>query len=322
MNSPSQTLSPPTVAVPVPDRVQPARGDVQNGSPPWRSGLCAAVRHRFEVAADSPHELKSMLTPIVNPLRVPEAVPHPDAQAPGRYRIVRRVASEVPYELYYEGQRITQAVRARALVRFLTWHINRQMIEKSTTDHVVLHAAAATRAGITVMLPGDQEHGKTTTVAGLLREGYDYVTDEAVAVDPAAMRITPFPKALSIDDGSWALFPECRPSGETPEIRQWQVPAETLGSRSLRHQVAAPLVIVFPRFVAGASTRCSALSRAEAVREMAQATFHFPQQPVRNLHALAALARDATVVRLRIGSLDDAIRSIEALVSQRLLEKM
>ncbi|HET7325913.1 MAG TPA: hypothetical protein VFJ14_01365 [Nocardioidaceae bacterium] len=283
----------------------------------WRSGPCAAVGHRFEITSEPLHELRSLLGPLVTPLR---------AQNPpsvhGHYRIVRHRNPEVPYALYYGGMRLTLATRPESLVRFLTWHINRQMVDKSSAEHVVLHAAAATRAGITVMLPGDQEHGKTTTVAGLLREGYEYVTDEAVAIDPATLHITPFPKALSIDDGAWPLFPECRPLVGTEGLRQWQVPAEQLGSQSMRGAVSPPTVVVFPMFVAGSTTRCSQLSRGEAVRELAQGTFHFTQRPARNLATLVDLTRGATVARLRIGSLDGAVRAIETLVSQRLMEKL
>lgn len=283
----------------------------------WRSGNCAAVDHRFEVMSEEPFDLGPLMRPVTTPLRAPA-----DGRALGRYRIVRRRNEAVPYALYYDYSRLLLSRTPEAVLRFLSWHVNRQAIDHSSVRHVVLHAAAATRAGITLILPGDQERGKTTTVAGLLREGYDYVTDEAVAINPRTLCITPFPKALSLDDGSWPLFPECRPVTAPFETRQWQVPAESLGSRSLRCVVRPPRIIVFPHFVAGSATRSLTLSKSEAVRELAQATFHFEDQPARNLHTLGALVRSATAARLRIGSLDEAVLAIERLVSQALMEEL
>lgn len=80
--------------------------------------------------------------------------------------------------------------------------------------------------------------------------------------------------------------------------------------------------MVFPEYVAGAATVPTPMTRAEAVREMAQATFHFPKHASRNLRTLAAVATCATAVRLRIGSLRDAVLAIETLVSQAIVEEL
>jgi hypothetical protein len=186
----------------------------------------------------------------------------------------------------------------------------------------VLHAAAATRGGVTVVLPADQECGKSTTVAGLLREGYEYVTDEAVAIDPESSRVAPFPKTLTLDPGSWSLFPECRPGWTSEASPQWHVPAEWLGADRTTRAVPPPRLLVFPKYVAGSSTMSSPLSPAEAVREMARSTFEFRRHAERNLRTLAGVASRATSVRLRIGSLEEAVLTIEALVSQALLEDL
>ena len=55
------------------------------------------------------------------------------------------------------------------------------------------------------------ESGKTTLTTGLVRAGFCYLTDEAVSFDWETGVIEPFPKPLSIDPGSWFLFPELEP---------------------------------------------------------------------------------------------------------------
>lgn len=277
----------------------------------WSSGQCQAVAHMFEVRVDSHcQDVVPFVDTATRSLRnrVTE-------RARSVYRVAHTANPNLPYALYYGQTRLTITHSPDVLLRHLTWHINQAMIERSTVDHLVLHAAAACRAGITVALPGLAESGKTTTVAGLLREGYEYVTDEAVAVEPRTLRVIPFPKALSVDEGAWHLFPECRPRYATRTTRQWQVPAELLGSRPLRRPTPRPRLLVFPCYVEGGTTQILPMSRAEAARELTMATFSFQEASRRNLGLLADLVRDARAARLRIGSLEEAVIAIEELIS-------
>lgn len=282
----------------------------------WRSGPCAALGHRFEVWSDSHADIARCIRAVTQPLTTG------DGAVPNRYRVVHRLNPTVPFALYHNETRLMMASAMEPLIAFLCWHINRHAIATAVESHVVLHAAGARRADVTVLLPGGEEHGKTTTVAGLLREGYDYVTDEAFAVDPDDLTVKPFPKALSLDPGSWYLFPECRPPWSSARARQWQVPPEHLNGRAAPVEaVRPPKVIVFPKYTAGSTTRLHPMSRAEAVRALALCTFEFHRHPRRNLDTLAELAAPAIAARMEIGSLEQAVLMIERLVSQVLLEE-
>jgi hypothetical protein len=64
------------------------------------------------------------------------------------------------------------------------------------------------------------------------------------------------------------------------------------------------------------------MSRAEAVRQLALLTFDFPRHAQRNLCVLRRVVASATVARLVIGSLDEAIAVIEGLISMRIMEEL
>jgi hypothetical protein len=100
------------------------------------------------------------------------------------------------------------------------------------------------------------------------------------------------------------------------------VPAEWLGSKPSYDPPPPPRLLVFPKYVAGSTTRWWPITPAEAVREMAQLTFDFPRHAACNLGTLAAVAAGATAVQLRIGSLEQAVLAIETIVGQILLEEM
>ena len=281
----------------------------------WRSGTCAAGAHVFDVACE--HGEAAVLEQVTGPLRT-----HTDEGVAVHYRIVRRDHDHLPVALYRDLTRLAVAPRVSRLLRFLTWQVNRSMVATTSRTHVVLHAACAVRAGITVLLPGDREQGKTTTVAGLLREGYDYVTDEAAAIDLVTLRLSPFPKALSIDPGAWSLFPECRPPSHDDDVPQWQVPAHRLGSLAADRPVPPPRLVIFPRFTAGAATRRTRLTPGEALRMLSQCAFDFPLAPRRNLEVLARVATAATAVVLEMGDLDSAVTAVEQEISHIMTEEL
>lgn len=283
----------------------------------WRSGSCAAVNHRFEVLSEAPYDLGDVFGAVTGPLRADGG-----PTSLSRYRVIRGSSRQFPYAMYYENSRLVLSRATGPLLRLLAWHVNRRAVAESLTDFVMLHAACATRCGQTVLLPGGEECGKTTTVAGLLREGYGYVTDEAVAIHPGTLQVTPYPKALSVDAGAWPLFPSCRPAALPADVAQWQVPAHHLGASPAGGVIRAPRLIVFPHFAPEGPTRALELTPAQAVRELVQQTFGFPCAPQRNLWALGALTRHATSVSLRFETLTDAVDAIEQLVSETLRKEL
>ncbi len=285
----------------------------------WTSGPHEAVNHTFRLRVEPSGDFRRVLEPLIAPFKArAELRPGPVRW----YEVVRAEEGSLPYTLMCDGSLLASGKHVGDLTQMLAWHINHSVIQTALPEYVLLHAAAAVRGGVTVILPADQECGKSTTVSGLLREGFDYVTDEAVAINPVTGWITPFPKTLSLDPGSWSMFPECRPTLEFDRTTQWQVPVHRLGARFARAAVPPPQVIVFPKYVAGSSTTLTKLSPAEAVRELAVTSFEFPQYAGRNLRTLGRVAARATNARLIIGSLEGAIRAIETLVSERLLEEL
>ena len=174
-----------------------------------------------------------------------------------------------------------------------------------------MHAAGAVRDGVAVLLPAPMEHGKTTTVAGLLRAGYDYLTDEVVAVEPSSLLVHAFPKPLSLDRGSWPVLPELEPPVRLTED-QWQVPASALGAAT-SPPVRAGLVIV-PGYRPGAATELVPLSRPEALVLLAESCFDFRTRPERDLPVLGRLLAGTSCFRLQIGDLDEAVALVDGAV--------
>src|SRR6266576_744062 len=106
-----------------------------------------------------------------------------------------RIRSEVPLagpfldrasgnvELLIDGEAARVAETTGLLTDYLLWDVNARTIER-TDGYLAIHAAAASLGGAGILLPAPPDSGKTTTVAGLVRAGCSYLTDEAALVDP------------------------------------------------------------------------------------------------------------------------------------------
>jgi hypothetical protein len=217
------------------------------------------------------------------------------------------------WAVYFGSERLSLSTRIGVAVGMLLWHINQETVSATDPEMVLLHAAAAELDGVGVVLPAPMESGKTTTVAGLIRAGFRYLTDEAVAIDPRTGWLSPFAKPLSVDRGSWAVLPDLEPETLLPHTNQWHVPVRAIRPGALGGRVL-PRLVISPRYVHGATTQLEPVSRGEMLIELGEATFHFHRHGVRNFQVLADLARRCDCYRLTIGDLDQAVALVTDLV--------
>lgn len=203
------------------------------------------------------------------------------------------------------------------VLRYLTWHVNHEVIQRSS-DYVLLHAAAAERHGLGVVFPAPPEAGKTTLVAGLIRSGFRYVTDEAVAIDPSTLDVIPYPKPLSIDPGSWSVLPDFAPTGVKIGAgyheSQWHVNPQVIREDAISGSVGLALV-VFPKFVEGARTFVEPVRPSEALVEVLGQTFRLHEHGRRNFGVLGRCIQKMPCYRLVSGDLEEACLAVEELVN-------
>jgi hypothetical protein len=225
-------------------------------------------------------------------------------------------ATDDGVRLALDGAVVLQTSETRSLVESLVLWLNQQAVDPEYA--VIGHAGGVERRGVACVLPADPESGKTTLTAGLVRVGYAYVTDEAVAFDWETGEIEPYPKPLSIDPGSQFLFPELvppPPPGFDGEIDgQWQVPPSSIRGDAVGGRCRAKY-LVFPKYEADVVTRIEPIARAEALVELAKNTFRFREHPRRSLDSLARVIAEVECYRMSVGDLDTACTLIDELMS-------
>jgi hypothetical protein len=222
------------------------------------------------------------------------------------------------YAVYFGGQRIVRTPSEPLILVYLLWHINRAVVAESDR-YLLLHAAAGASNGSAILFPAPMDSGKTTLIAGLLRRGLGYLTDEAAAIDPATLDVDPYPKPLSIELGSWELFNDLRPQLDDRFIRfadeQWHVVPDAVRPGTVAGP-CRPRLVVSPRYEPGAKTTIERISRAEGVLLLAENAFNFASHKAEGLNTLAAIVRQCECYRLTMGSLEDACDEVMNVVER------
>jgi hypothetical protein len=234
---------------------------------------------------------------------------------PSRARIHHYVVGETQdptsgFELSLDGELVNRSTDPERLVVEIAVDANRRAVVSSSA--LTLHAGGVERGGAGFVFPGVSEAGKSTLVAGLVRAGFGYLSDEAVPFDWRTRSIRPYPKPLALDRGSWSLFPELEPTLCAASEDQWLVPLDdgTVG------RPCRAAVVAFPRYEAGSVTELRQLRGAEALVELAKNTFRFDALGRRALRGLASIVREVDSYWLQIGDLDEACGLVEQLAGE------
>jgi hypothetical protein len=271
---------------------------------PTSSSCRRALGHTFTVTTPYP-VLTRYLDAVFSSLT-------PCQDAPAHRYELRGPDHDGTWSLHLDDQPVRGRGTAAHAVSLLLWSVNREAIEASE-GRLLLHAGGVVLGDVGVVLPGDMEVGKTTLTTALLLGGGAYLSDEAVGFDAATGRLVGYPKALSLDVGSWSLFPELEPE-VPPDLRRWLPAQWQVAPGSIREgsvvESASPGLVVLPRYRGGASTVLRRLGGVEALVRLSGCVFDTGLERRHILRQLAALLERAPAYELVHGDLDGAVATV------------
>lgn len=166
------------------------------------------------------------------------------------------------------------------------------------TSLLALHAAVLTRRGRTLVVPARSGAGKSTLAACLLRQGWAYVSDEALALDRTSGRLVSYPRPLGLSE--WSCHAVGDPAG-TPGDGETVVTASDLGAVVDRSPGPVRHVVVLERTGDGSRPSTTRIERSEALGELLQRGFTFHHDAASALRMTVEVLRSAQTLRLRLG---------------------
>jgi hypothetical protein len=270
-----------------------------------------ALDFTFTISADDP-VLAGYLGDLFDALALTRA----EGPEPETFRVTHAEPDDDSprYDVHLGDSPVITAATLPQVVDGIVQRVNTRCI--ASPHWLATHASGVSRDGEAIVFAAHSESGKSTLAAGLVRAGFEYISDEAVAFEWESGRIDPYPKPISLDEGSWSLFPELDPRdrfGDGARFQQWHVPAGSIGPGRVSPGCRARRV-VFPKYEAGAETRVTDITRGEALVEWAKNTFRFNEQGRKALTLLAGLVPEVECYRMTVGDLDDAIVCVTELV--------
>ncbi len=177
----------------------------------------------------------------------------------------------------------------------------------NSSRYYVFHAGAVAREGKALLLPAASGSGKSTTTAGLLRRGFQLLSDEIGALEIETERVAVYPRSLSLREDVLGLLGLAPGSGVAfPPIPGRFVQPEELGSS--RAPAPARLALVaLPRFSPGAETRIERQRRGPALMALLQSSCSQAVHKVAGLDWLIALLVRVPCYEVTFSDLGDVL---------------
>lgn len=202
--------------------------------------------------------------------------------------VERAPGSTDAWTLDVDGQRLMHGERFSQLAPYLEI-ICCQFATQYRDDRFAFHASGVAREGQAVLMPGVKGSGKSTLAVWLSRQGYQYLGDEIIWVEPEAGRVEAFPKAAAIKAGSFNLFENVdEHESATRGSLRYVLPSD---HAQPGHAPLPVSVILFPVFEKGARQRIFELSPEETVLNLAPCIFGGLGKHPERMAALQALSR-------------------------------
>lgn len=271
--------------------------------------FCAGEFH-FRLLTDHP-EVGRELTRVLGSLRVVEPI------APGTdIAEIALVGRSYGMLVAVDGDHVIRRSSAPAAVAMMLWKLN-QLAVAGTPDCVALHAGAVGDERGLVVMPGRSNAGKSTLVTGLVEAGLGYVTDEATLIRPDSLAVVPYPKAIALDPGSFAVFPHLRPavaaSFAADRSRKWHLEPAAVGSVGAEGPIS---LLVFPTYRSETPTTTARMTAREVLDQLLVNSFPFDATGPIGFEALVRLADTVPGYRLLAGSLAEGVAAVNSLLDE------
>lgn len=196
----------------------------------------------------------------------------------------------------------------------LVWHIMNNAVGEARHVLVVHAGVVVAPDGNAVVLPAASGSGKTTLTAGLVRAGFDFLSDEMMAIDPETLRVLPVPRSLFVKPGTFEALgmqpPDVSEAARLLLDGSWPVTPDDLRPGALGSP--APVrTIIAPAYSAGSETRIERVSRAAGLAALATQAFNLELfGGAAGIELLGAVVRPAACYRLAVGRLDEAVAAV------------
>lgn len=211
-------------------------------------------------------------------------------------------------ELLYRG------LRSSCLIEYLMQDLT-VALTAHCRQHLVFHAAGLARGENGLILCGGPGSGKSTLAAWLTASGFDFLSDELVAVTLNGGEMSGLARPIGLKAGSAFVWQHWLDETARPNLTHLSNGAVLLDPELLRpHCVrvsAHPQILLFPRYAAGEPFTVQRLSTAEALFHLMHRLINAKNLPGHGFAAATHLARQTIAYSLTYADVTSVAEWIE-----------
>ena len=211
-----------------------------------------------------------------------------------------------------ENNIIYRSPNYRYILEYLEYRIYTMLIDRFN-DYYLIHAGVVARDDKAILLPGSSGGGKTTLIAGLLKNGFRYLTDEIGIIDPHTLRVYPFPKSLNMKIGSLSLFDNFEPEMEVIKKNEISIKEKihhVFVNKDSVQAIDEPVDvgdIVFVQYNPDEKSTLAPVSRVNAIFKLAKCSFNHYRFKKEGIDILDNLVRGCQCYQLRFAQIGEAV---------------
>jgi hypothetical protein len=261
----------------------------------------------FSICTDN-HDVAAHIFAVLRSLQV-EAAPSHSLSA-------RRTAGGESITLHVDGAERLQVDNPAEMIGAI-FQTMLELIREDNSWLALIHGAAVASGCVGILLSGASGSGKSTLAAYLAAMGFDYLSDDLIALSQPRGEIVPWPVPHSLKRGSWKtlehLYPQMadakieRIAGR--EMKFVSAPAESWDNIGITAQL-----LIFPRYGSG-STTVSRITPLLALQRLIEDRIWLGSPIEKStVEAFLRKLRDIPAYTLEYNNLQQAEESIRGLI--------
>ncbi len=224
-------------------------------------------------------------------------------------------------ELLCDGVRELEPFPLDTPLPLLEWGTNYALATRLFC-YLLLHAGVVERGGRAIVMPAMPGSGKSTLTAALTLRGFRLLSDEFGVVRINDSRLLRMLRPLALKNESIEVIQRFEPAAAIgprfPKTKKGTVAhlAPLPAHVDARQEVAAPALVVFPRFDPSAGVELEPVSKTRAFARLAVNSFNYHALGPDAFDALGRLVDESSCWQLRYGDLDGAIKALGDLLDE------
>lgn len=212
----------------------------------------------------------------------------PEVDAPARARNIIQVTGDGDeFDVFHDCARLARDASRDQAAAAIVAGLNNAAIEQ--THYFAVHSGVAGWEGGLVALPAESGRGKTTITAALVRQGFAFLSDEALVFTDKGT-VLPYRKPFALSPWSAGVL-----DLETSEKEILVTPEELGGGVGGEGRLTDLVLAEYGH----EEMSLEPLPRSQAVAALIQYSFNHFKDPARAFRIATGVARDVRVWRLR-----------------------